>query len=96
MRNTPFGNSLTFEFAKAAIEGDTLGNRGVTDFLAVSFSPTDGVGHQFGPNSVEVEDMYLRFDKEMASILFNILDMKVGKGKLLTVFISRSRGGTCG
>jgi len=90
MRNTPFGNSLTFEFAKAAIEGDTLGNRGVTDFLAVSFSPTDGVGHQFGPNSVEVEDMYLRFDKEMASFI-QYLDTKVGKGNYL-LFLSADHG----
>lgn len=90
MRNTPFGNSLTFEFAKAAIEGDTLGNRGVTDFLAVSFSPTDGVGHQFGPNSVEVEDMYLRFDKEMADFI-QYLDMKVGKGNYL-LFLTADHG----
>ncbi len=90
MRNTPFGNSLTFEFAKAAIEGDTLGNRGVTDFLAVSFSPTDGVGHQFGPNSVEVEDMYIRFDKEMASFI-QYLDTKVGKGNYL-LFLSADHG----
>ncbi|HMC98797.1 MAG TPA: alkaline phosphatase family protein, partial [Ferruginibacter sp.] len=57
-RTTPFGNSFTFEFAKAAIQNENLGNNSVPDFLTVSISSTDYVGHAFGPNSIEIEDTY--------------------------------------
>ncbi|MBC8112148.1 MAG: alkaline phosphatase family protein, partial [Verrucomicrobia bacterium] len=62
---TPFGNSMTMEIAKAVVENEKLGQGKSTDFLAVSFSSTDYVGHRFGPNSVETEDTYLRLDKEL-------------------------------
>lgn len=86
LRTTPSGNTLTFDMAKAAIEGEQLGQGGNTDFLALSFSSTDYIGHTFGPNSVEAEDTYLRLDIELASFL-NYLDGKVGKGQY-TVFIT--------
>ena len=85
-RTTPFANTFTFDFAKAAIENEALGNNSVTDFLAISISSTDYVGHSFGPNSVEVEDMYLRLDKDMADFL-RYLDAKLGKGNY-TIFLS--------
>lgn len=81
-RVTPYGNTFTIDAAKAAIEGESLGARGVTDFLAVSFSSPDYIGHTFGPNSVEVEDTYLRLDKDLAEFL-TYLDTKVGKGHYL-------------
>jgi predicted AlkP superfamily pyrophosphatase or phosphodiesterase len=84
--STPFGNSLTLDFAYAAIEGEKLGQRDVTDFLAVSFSSPDYIGHRFGPSSVEVEDNYLRLDRQLEEF-FNYLDQKIGKGEYL-VFIS--------
>lgn len=84
--STPFGNTMTVDFALAAIEGEELGKRNVTDFLAVSFSSTDYIGHRFGPSSVEIEDTYLRLDQEMAR-LFAYLDKEIGKGEYL-VFIS--------
>lgn len=87
---TPQGNTFTFEFAKAAIEGDTLGNRGATDFLAVSFSSTDYIGHQFGVNAVETEDAYIRVDKDLADFL-KYLDDKIGKGNYL-LFLSADHG----
>ncbi|HEY0261576.1 MAG TPA: alkaline phosphatase PafA [Chitinophagales bacterium] len=90
IRNTPQGNTFTLEFAKAAIEGDTLGNRGITDFLAISCSATDGIGHQFGINAVETEDMYVRLDKEVAEFL-KYLDEKIGKGNYL-LFITADHG----
>ncbi len=90
IKTTPFGNTLTFEFAKAAVLGDTLGNRGITDFLAVSFSSTDYIGHTFGPNSIEMEDAYIRFDIELADFL-KFLDEKVGKGNY-TLFLSADHG----
>lgn len=84
--STPFGNSLTVDFALAAIEGEKLGQRGETDFLAVSFSSPDYIGHRFGPQSVEVEDNYLRLDQDLAKF-FDYLDKTVGKGQYL-VFIT--------
>ncbi|WP_341835780.1 alkaline phosphatase PafA [Chitinophaga pollutisoli] len=90
IRSTPFGNTLTFEFAKAAIEGYGLGAGKATDFLAVSFSSPDAVGHQFGPNSIETEDVYLRLDKDLADF-FSYLDTRFGKGNWL-YFITADHG----
>jgi arylsulfatase A-like enzyme len=68
------------------MEGEALGTRGVTDFLALSFSSPDYIGHSFGPNSVEIEDTYLRLDKELGDFL-KYLDTKIGKGQYL-VFLT--------
>jgi arylsulfatase A-like enzyme len=90
IRNTPYGNSLTLDLAKAAIENEQLGKNTVTDFLAMSLSSTDYVGHQFGVNAVETEDTYLRLDRDLAAF-FTYLDAKVGKGNY-TVFLSADHG----
>lgn len=87
---TPMGNSLTAEFAKAAITGENLGADDITDFLTISFSSPDYIGHTFGPNSVESEDGFLRLDKELGDFL-NFLDKKVGKDQY-TVFLSADHG----
>lgn len=84
--STPFGNTMTLDFAIAAIEGENLGNRGETDFLALSFSSPDYIGHRFGPASKEVEDNYLRLDLEFERLL-NYLDENIGKGEYL-IFLS--------
>ena len=76
--NTPYGNSLMFDLAEAAIKGEKLGQRNETDFLAISLSSTDYVGHQFGTYAVETEDTYLRLDRDLAKFL-NLLDATVGK-----------------
>ncbi|RZM05314.1 MAG: alkaline phosphatase family protein, partial [Pedobacter sp.] len=81
-RTTPGGNSITFDMAKAAIDNEKMGQGTSTDFLAVSFSSTDYIGHTFGPNSIEIEDCYLRYDKELAAFL-TYLDQKIGKGQYL-------------
>jgi predicted AlkP superfamily pyrophosphatase or phosphodiesterase len=85
-RTNPFANTFTVDAAKAAIDGENLGGRGETDFLALSFSSPDYVGHTFGPNSVEVEDTYLRLDKDLSELLL-YLDTKIGKGQYL-LFLS--------
>ena len=90
LRYSPYGNTLTFDFAKTVIDAEHLGSRGVTDFFAISFSSTDYIGHRFGPNSVEIEDTYLRLDKELGEFL-NYLDKKIGKGQYL-VFLSSDHG----
>lgn len=86
IRSTPFGNSLTTDFALEILRQEQMGQRNVTDFLALSYSSTDYVGHQFGPNSIEAEDTYLRLDRELAR-LFDALDKQVGKGQAL-VFLT--------
>jgi len=87
---TPMGNTLTSEFAKATISGEQLGADNITDFLAISYSSTDYIGHSFGPNSVEAEDGMLRLDRELGNLL-DYLDSKVGKGQY-TVFLSADHG----
>jgi arylsulfatase A-like enzyme len=86
LKHTPFGNTFTKDIAIAAIEGEGLGRDDHPDLLAISFSSTDAVGHKFGPNSVEVQDTYLRLDQDMADI-FKALDSKVGEGQYL-VFLT--------
>ena len=88
--STPHGNTMTAEMAKAAIEGEKLGADAITDFLALSFSSTDYIGHGYGPNSIEQEDDFLRLDKELGGLL-DYLDSKIGKGQY-TVFLSADHG----
>ena len=78
IKTIPAGNTYTIDFAKAAIKGEQLGKSEFTDFLAVSFSSTDYVGHRYGVAAVETEDTYLRLDKDLAHF-FNFLDTEVGK-----------------
>lgn len=90
IRSTPYGNTITLDLAKLAILSENLGQDNITDFLAVSCSSTDYVGHAYGPNSVEAEDTYLRLDKDFEEF-FNYLDKKVGKGNY-TVFLTADHG----
>lgn len=79
LRGTPWGNTITLDFAKAALEAEGLGLKGAdTDFLAISLSSTDYMGHRYGTNSVEGEDMYLRLDQELAAF-FSYLDKRFGR-----------------
>jgi len=87
---TPYGNTLTAEFAKAAINAEQLGADDITDLLTISFSSPDYIGHTFGPNSIEAEDGFLRLDRDLGSLL-DYLDTKVGKGQY-TVFLSADHG----
>lgn len=81
IKSTPYGNTLTLDFAKEAIKNEKLGKnpQNATDFLAVSLSATDYVGHRYSLSSVEIEDIYLRLDQELAKF-FKYLDETVGKG----------------
>ena len=87
---TPYASTFTFNFAKAAIENEKMGTGKATDFLAISISSTDYMGHNFGPNSIEAEDTYLRLDKDIANFLTD-LDIKFGKNNYL-VFLSADHG----
>lgn len=90
IRSSPFGNTLTLNFAQAAIDGNNLGGGAATDFLTINCASTDYVGHKYGPNSIEIEDVYLRLDKELGAF-YRYLDQKVGKGNYL-VFLTADHG----
>jgi predicted AlkP superfamily pyrophosphatase or phosphodiesterase len=91
LRSTPFGNNLLADFAKEAISKEALGKDDITDFLTVSFSSTDYIGHLLGPRSIELQDTYLRLDETIADFL-TYLDKNVGKGNYL-VFLTADHAG---
>jgi predicted AlkP superfamily pyrophosphatase or phosphodiesterase len=91
IRSTPFGNDLLAEFAMKAIEKEELGKDDITDFLTVSFSSTDYVGHLLGPRSIELQDTYLRLDQTIADFL-KYLDKTVGKDNYL-LFLTADHAG---
>lgn len=87
IKTIPAGNSITTDFSIAAIEGEKLGQKqGQTDFLAISYSSTDYVGHRYGVDSKEIEDTYIRMDKEIERLL-NFLDKTIGKNNY-TLFLT--------
>jgi hypothetical protein len=90
LRQMPFGNTLTLQFAEAAIEGYKLGQENTSDFLTINCASTDYCGHMTGPNAIEIEDVYLRLDRDLAGF-FGYLDQKIGKGNYL-VFLTADHG----
>ena len=74
---SPVGDDLTLSFAEALVDGEKLGQGPKTDYLSISFSSTDYVGHLFGPSSLESEDNLLRLDRTLAE-LFKFVDQKIG------------------
>jgi predicted AlkP superfamily pyrophosphatase or phosphodiesterase len=88
--NTPFADDLLTELAKAVIVNEAMGRDDITDFLCISFSAPDAIGHRVGPNAVEVQDTYLRLDKNIEDLLKN-LDQQVGAGNY-TLFLTADHG----
>lgn len=86
LRWLPRSNTLTTDLALAALDGEGMGKDAIPDLLAVSYGAPDEVGHEVGPRAIEMEDMYLRLDLELAR-LFAALDDRVGKGRY-TVFLT--------
>lgn len=84
---TPFSNELLAEFARAAIEGERLGEGAGPDLLTVSFSAIDACGHKFGPYSQEVQDITLRLDRQLTEF-FAWLDNKFGLANILITLTS--------
>lgn len=91
IKATPFGNSLTNDLAMACIKNEQLGKRNTTDLLCLSYSSPDIVAHAYGPRSIELEDLFLRLDKDLEQ-LFNYLDLEVGKNNYI-LFLTADRGG---
>ncbi len=87
LRETPFSDNFTTDFAVRLIEKEALGKDEVTDFLSVCYSATDYIGHRFGPSSVESADAILRLDRNIEALL-NYLNDKIGKKNILVYFTS--------
>ncbi|MFY0601509.1 MAG: alkaline phosphatase family protein [Cyclobacteriaceae bacterium] len=87
---TPFGNSLVLDFARDAIKSNEMGKDKIVDFIAVSLSSTDYIGHGFAPNSIEIEDTYIKLDKDLSKFL-TFLDQEIGKGEYI-LFITADHG----
>lgn len=88
---TPFGNDIVCEFAKNALVNENLGSDEYTDFLAVSFSSTDYVGHAYGTDAYETQDIYVRLDSTLSDFLTK-LDETLGKGNYL-LFLTADHAG---
>ena len=91
MTFSPAGDELTLDFAKALIEAEKIGGDEITDYLSISFSSTDYVGHIFGNSSLEAEDNLLRLDRTLAD-LFAYVDKHIGLENTLIV-LSADHGG---
>ncbi len=89
-RASPYGNTYTLDFAKEIIRNERMGQGSETDMLCLSLSSPDYIGHRYGPNSLEVEDTYLRLDKEIADFLA-YLDKTLGRNNYL-LFLSADHG----
>ncbi len=87
LRETPFGDAYTTDFAIRLIEKDSLGRDEIPDFLAICYSSTDYIGHRFGPSSVETGDAILRLDKDIETLV-NYLNDNLGKRNVLIYFTS--------
>lgn len=90
IKETPYGNEMTTDFAIEAIINEELGKRGETDVLTISYSSTDYVGHSFGVASVETQDTYIRLDREIEKLL-SFLDNELGENQY-TLFLTGDHG----
>ena len=85
IRETPFGNSLTTDFAIRLIQNEQLGKDDVTDYISICYSATDYIAHRFGPTSVEMGDAILRLDDDIKNLLTYLTD-SIGKKNVLIYF----------
>ena len=90
IKETPYGNTMTTDFAIEAIVNENLGKRGVTDVITVGYSSTDYIGHSFGVASVETQDTYIRLDLEIQKFL-SFLDKEIGKNEY-SLFLTADHG----
>ena len=88
--SSPFADTYLTRLAETAVDQLGLGKSGATDFLGVSYSSIDYVGHEFGPRSREIQDILVTLDKDLAE-LFAVLDRKVGRGNYV-VALSADHG----
>ncbi len=87
LRETPFADEFTTDLALRLIDNEQLGQDDITDFLSVTYSATDYIGHRFGPSSVEASDALVRLDRNIARLLEKI-DKSLGKKNVLVYLVS--------
>jgi predicted AlkP superfamily pyrophosphatase or phosphodiesterase len=87
LRETPFADDFTTEMARRLIENERLGQDDVTDYLAITYSATDYIGHRFGPTSVEITDALVRLDRNINQLL-GMIDRSLGKKNVLVYLVS--------
>ena len=90
INETPYGNTMTTDFAISAIVGEELGKDNFPDVLSISYSATDYIGHNFGVFSLETEDTYIRLDLEIERLL-NYLDKNIGENNY-SLFLTADHG----
>lgn len=90
IRYMPWGNTITLAAAIACIKAEQMGKDDTPDFLAITLSTTDYAGHNYGPDAMEMEDMYLRLDLELSELM-QYLDKQVGEGRY-TIFLTADHG----
>jgi len=90
LKETPYGNTITKDMAIACLKNEKLGKDEFTDLLTVSFSSPDIIGHEYGPRSVEIEDVYLRLDLELEELL-KTLDAEIGANNYV-LFLTADHG----
>jgi ssRNA-specific RNase YbeY (16S rRNA maturation enzyme) len=90
LKSTPWGISVTKDFAISAIVDEQLGQDEYTDYLSIAFTPTAMVTQACGPNSIELEDMYVRLDKELEHFL-QFVDDQLGKNTVL-IYLTSDHG----
>ena len=84
---SPAGDDLTLDFTQKLLIEEEIGLDNITDYLSVSFSSTDYIGHIFGPSSLEAEDNLFRLDRTLAALI-SLVDEKIGLENTLIVFSS--------
>jgi hypothetical protein len=87
LRETPFADDFTTELALRLIDNEQLGQDDITDYLAITYSATDYIGHRFGPSSVETSDALIRLDRNISQLLEKI-DRSLGKKNVLVYFVA--------
>jgi predicted AlkP superfamily pyrophosphatase or phosphodiesterase len=87
LKSTPFGNTLTADFAINTIVNENLGKDDYPDLLMVDFAATENIGQNFGTYSVEVMDAFLKLDEDINHLL-SFVDTEIGKQNVLIFFTS--------
>ncbi len=90
LNHTPFGNTFTKDFAISAIVNEDLGKDNYTDFLSISFTANANIAKLFGIRSIEIEDAYLRLDKDLEHF-FKFIDDYIGDDNIL-IYLTADRG----
>lgn len=84
---TPFFDELVAAFARELIVREKLGRGPAPDYLSISFSGHDYIGHAYGPESPEYRDSLVRLDRVLAELL-SVVEREVGFDRTLIVLAS--------